>query len=232
MDLQDGELIANAIQMNTAPCRYCGYNGSGYYQPRTHKFHCKWYHIGGMVERMEITKVQLTMQQTELIVSGEQAIIQGIVHIDPHMPVISIVSPCTSHPKIMINRPRTLRLQFHDISPYGIEEKHLEPYRDGLMQTYHAELILDFIEAITTECQAQAISFPKKVYIHCEAGVSRSPAVAMALSMIYGFRPTVNELFHTHNAYNEYVLCTVLNTWRNRSATNAIKNMREGDTIF
>ena len=34
-----------------APCVFCGYNGPGYYQAKTHKKHCYWYHVGGREER-------------------------------------------------------------------------------------------------------------------------------------------------------------------------------------
>jgi len=34
-----------------APCIFCGYNGPGYYQAKTHKKHCYWYYVGGLQER-------------------------------------------------------------------------------------------------------------------------------------------------------------------------------------
>jgi hypothetical protein len=34
-----------------APCRFCGYNGQGYYGMETHKKDCPWYHIGGKNRR-------------------------------------------------------------------------------------------------------------------------------------------------------------------------------------
>lgn len=36
-----------------SPCCFCGYNGPGYYQPKTHEIHCPWYFIGGLEERMK-----------------------------------------------------------------------------------------------------------------------------------------------------------------------------------
>lgn len=34
-----------------APCRFCGYNSSGYWQAGTHAAGCPWHKIGGFAER-------------------------------------------------------------------------------------------------------------------------------------------------------------------------------------
>lgn len=34
-----------------APCLFCGYNGSGYFQTGTHSKDCPWYGIGGEKDR-------------------------------------------------------------------------------------------------------------------------------------------------------------------------------------
>jgi len=34
-----------------APCCFCGYNGQGYWQTRTHAIECPWYSVGGSKER-------------------------------------------------------------------------------------------------------------------------------------------------------------------------------------
>lgn len=36
-----------------APCRWCGYNGPGYYQAGTHDKTCPWHRVGGQAERKE-----------------------------------------------------------------------------------------------------------------------------------------------------------------------------------
>jgi len=36
-----------------SPCIFCGYKAGGYFQSKSHKKHCYWYHIGGLSERIE-----------------------------------------------------------------------------------------------------------------------------------------------------------------------------------
>jgi hypothetical protein len=36
-----------------APCCFCGYKGSGYYQSETHEKHCCWYRVGGLSLRVD-----------------------------------------------------------------------------------------------------------------------------------------------------------------------------------
>ena len=36
-----------------APCIFCGYNGVGYWQGKTHSKECPWYETGGGYERKE-----------------------------------------------------------------------------------------------------------------------------------------------------------------------------------
>ena len=38
----------------SAPCQWCGYNGTGYWQARTHKPQCPWFVMGGAAERNHI----------------------------------------------------------------------------------------------------------------------------------------------------------------------------------
>ena len=51
-----------------APCKWCGYNGSGYWQAGTHKPECPFYRIGGARERANI------MQNKPLLDSKDQTI--------------------------------------------------------------------------------------------------------------------------------------------------------------
>jgi hypothetical protein len=37
--------------MLDAPCVFCGYNGAGYWQSGTHAKDCRWYSVGGYVDR-------------------------------------------------------------------------------------------------------------------------------------------------------------------------------------
>lgn len=37
----------------SAPCRFCGYNGSGYWQKDTHQIDCPWHGVGGEADRLK-----------------------------------------------------------------------------------------------------------------------------------------------------------------------------------
>ena len=43
----DDELLA-------APCKWCGYNGPGYWKAETHSKECPWHEVGGESERKEM----------------------------------------------------------------------------------------------------------------------------------------------------------------------------------
>lgn len=220
MDLQDGEMTANALHEIMAPCKFCSYNGSGYYQAKTHEKHCRWYNVAGMAARADIMKTEMKMKLTQLIICGED-VLDRVPFTDKDG-VISIVSPNARHPDRLIGRDKTLFLRFHDLNPHGVRPEHLAPYKDGIMTQAHANEILRFVDDLKDRTVAQEIQFPPNIIVHCEAGISRSPAVAMALSIIYGFQPTPSELYHQHAAYNEYVLTMVLNQWRIGEAKKTI----------
>jgi hypothetical protein len=40
----------------SAPCLWCGYNGSGYWQEGSHDQACPWHKIGGVGEREQVLK--------------------------------------------------------------------------------------------------------------------------------------------------------------------------------
>lgn len=44
-----------------APCKFCEYNGPGYYQKFTHHPACPWRRIGGREEREELMNKLLPM---------------------------------------------------------------------------------------------------------------------------------------------------------------------------
>lgn len=42
------------ILTKQAPCFWCGYNGSGFFQKRTHEKWCPWYCVSGGEERADL----------------------------------------------------------------------------------------------------------------------------------------------------------------------------------
>lgn len=44
-------LEAGKLLVERAPCFFCGYNGSGFYQAGTHGAACPWHGVGGSAER-------------------------------------------------------------------------------------------------------------------------------------------------------------------------------------
>lgn len=68
--LTDSELVApasrrdaakppmreNASDVLMAPCRWCAYNGPGYWQEGTHAASCPWRKIGGEVARLDVMR--------------------------------------------------------------------------------------------------------------------------------------------------------------------------------
>lgn len=214
------EQYANALNEIMSPCKFCGYNGSGYYQILTHHQSCRWRLVGGMHERAVLLlnekKEDAVRRNLKLEVwSFEMASTYPLHNTDA---VISIVSPCCVHPERLIARDHTTFLKFHDINPYGVEERHLTPYKDGLMTKQHAQQILKFYEKIVNK-QANI----SRLIIHCEAGVSRSPAVALALSLIHDLKPSAYRLYRDHCCYNPYVFNMILNQWQTEDIARSIK---------
>ena len=86
---------------------------------------------------------------------------------------ISITNPLLPEAELGPDAPcaEVLRLQFHDTGDYG------QPLRDQIVMTpAHAEQILAFVERHRSTVRTWVCQ--------CEAGVSRSAAVAAALSRI------------------------------------------------
>lgn len=148
----------------------------------------------------------------QLMVFSENLIIGNIKREDV---IISIVSPKRLHPFPVEHREytdRSLCVQFDDISPFGVEKSVTDKYQ--CMQKHHAACIVKFVREWVRNA-ATINDPPRRILVHCEAGVSRSPAVAIGLSIVFGLRPTPTELINTHTAYNEYVLHMILGAWRN-----------------
>jgi predicted protein tyrosine phosphatase len=88
--------------------------------------------------------------------------------------VISVASPNTKYPELPKSESRMglLQLTFSDV------DKEIDNPKVSLFNQKHAKSILDFFQ-----CYKRII---KTVICQCEAGISRSSAIAAALSKIIG----------------------------------------------
>jgi len=92
----------------------------------------------------------------------------AFMRVYPHVYIISIVSPESDDVFLPISEDFVLRLKFHDL-----DDKY--PYESS-------------IQLLTPDMANQVVSFVKKIsaedllLVHCEAGISRSSAMAGAIS--------------------------------------------------
>jgi predicted protein tyrosine phosphatase len=112
---------------------------------------------------------------------------------------ISIADPDAEPARISSDFVAVLRLHFTDVLEQG------EP-TDVLFSSDHAKEIIEFID-----------SWPdaKRVVVHCNAGVSRSPGVALGLCDIGGWATA--KLERSHPGWNHLVRSTLLQQHRRRS---------------
>ena len=108
--------------------------------------------------------------------------------------VISITSPGSEHPKIKGNNVH--KFHFHDI------REPIELF-DGSTWLPMSESVAEAIAQVAVKNMDKNV---KNVWlIHCEAGISRSPGVAIGLSRYVNFNLTTDELIKQHPCYNKYV---------------------------
>ena len=131
-----------------------------------------------------MTKISIcSRNQVQMLLPSEDSIL------------ISITDPERVHPKISEGW-RFLRLKFHDLDQARNE-------KDILISRKEATLILEFIK----------MTKPKKIIINCEAGISRSGGVAVALEEILnGDR----KAFKKYPNHNRLVTTTILRVWQER----------------
>jgi len=80
------------------------------------------------------------------------------------------------------------------------------------IQKYHARKILDFVDMHEKRAE--------NVYVHCQAGQSRSPATALAIQKIYNEDNTEPPEWSTHS---DRVRNTIVDTYRGKSIKDKIK---------
>ena len=106
--------------------------------------------------------------------------------------VISIVSPYVEHPKVKGNK--VYKFHFHDITEeYFLSTTHrlMQPMGKEIAESI-AEIAID-----NRDCEEWVI--------HCEAGISRSPAVAIGLASVIDTNPSVGALKKLFPSYNKHV---------------------------
>ena len=104
--------------------------------------------------------------------------------------VISIVSPGREHP--YIQGTNIHKFHFHDV---------IQVYEmpDGMLVRPMSETIAEQIVDV-----ALKNIHVEKWFIHCEAGISRSPGVAIGLSKYFSMSPnrkTLQKMFQCHNKH-------------------------------
>lgn len=141
--------------------------------------------------------------QVDLLVLGREDV-QSVVPSDPYI-VISITDPDREIAELAESplRKAVLRLSFDDVA--GVTNPILLPFvspRDIPMSPEHAEQLLAFIQENRTAARL--------IVCHCEMGVSRSAAVAAALSQILNQDDT---FFFTNYLPNRWVYNLLLEQW-------------------
>jgi len=106
--------------------------------------------------------------------------------------VISIVSPGIEHPKI--KGTNTHKFFFHDVT----EEFFLEN-QNRIVRPMEKEIAESIVEIAIDNRGCD------RWIIHCEAGVSRSPGVAIGLAKYFKVTPNEKRLKELFPHYNKYV---------------------------
>lgn len=120
-----------------------------------------------------------------------RAMVEGIKQFKDDALIISIVSPGQEHPKL--EGEHIYKFHFRDVT---------ESFEMGDGR------VINPIEKESAEAIAEiAIAHrDKKVWvIHCEAGISRSPGVAIGLSRYIETDPDTHKLITMYPCYNKYV---------------------------
>ena len=115
-------------------------------------------------------------QSMDFIVAGREEIESGIVVRTPYI-VISITDPGKRPARIQraAGFRDILRLQFHDAVPVV---GFTLPSEIVVMTKDHTEEVWQFVHKWHNEVEA--------IVVHCEQGMSRSPAVAAAICNVFG----------------------------------------------
>ena len=104
--------------------------------------------------------------------------------------VISIVSPYVQHP--MIHGEHVYKFAFYDVTEeYLVDDRLIQP------------MAYEIAESIVEICMNHRDK--KRWIIHCEAGISRSPGVAIGLARYIDLNLNVEKLWKMFPHHNKYV---------------------------
>lgn len=103
--------------------------------------------------------------------------------------VISIEAPGYTHPRQRASVPR-LDIQFEDVTEELMgDSRLLRPIDES-----QAAVIVDFMESYSSEAD--------RLIVHCAAGISRSPGVAVGLSRYFDLNLSENDLRDKYPHFN------------------------------
>lgn len=104
----------------------------------------------------------------------------------PNSVIIMITSMNSEFPKLSDKWDKILAIQFDDVeNGFGLKDNKYTP-----MSERQAERILNFVIE----------NIDKDIFISCDAGMSRSPGILVALEQIFNSRD-VTEAYPYHNRY-------------------------------
>ena len=131
--------------------------------------------------------------------------------------VISIVSPGVIHPKI--DGEHVYKFNFHDVT-----EEYFLDQQNKIIRPMEYEIA----ESIVEICMNHRDK--KKWIIHCEAGISRSPGVAIGLARYIDLSINVETLVNMFPCYNKHVQSNIEKAMRAKLLEIEL-NLRERSMI-
>jgi predicted protein tyrosine phosphatase len=150
---------------------------------------------------------------------------------DPNTLVISVTDPKSVDAKINLPEDQILRLKFHDLeTTYPGKEPHIIFFNKNMADDIK---LFIFKELCRSSCSIAAIRDRVKqinVVVHCEAGISRSPAIAGALAK--HFNGDCSEFFKYPYIPNRSVYKILLDTINGQDNDIPPVEMRNGEDFF